>query len=123
MSEKFLSHEIPKISVERARELLGTESVFGPEEVQAVFGFELQAVPSIPYSEQLLAEAKKNGEQLVLRISQALPQIDEPERPIDVGLFGEDGIHFHWRRSMKFGRPGETKHGAVPGIPIGYFQH
>lgn len=53
---------------------------------------------------------------------QELPDIDEPERPIDIGLNDEDGIHFHWRRSMQFGRPGETKPDAIPGIPIGYIQ-
>lgn len=51
---------------------------------------------------------------------QKMPEIDEPERPIDVGLNDEKGIHIHWRRRMDFGRPGETKPGAVPGIPIGY---
>ena len=53
---------------------------------------------------------------------QELPDIDEPERPIDIGLNDKDGIHFHWRRSMQFGRPGETKPDAIPGIPIGYIQ-
>lgn len=53
---------------------------------------------------------------------QELPDIDEPERPIDIGLNDEEGVHFHWRRSMQFGRPGETKPDAIPGIPIGYIQ-
>ncbi len=53
---------------------------------------------------------------------QELPDIDEPERPIDIGLNDEDGVHFHWRRSIQFGRPGETKPDAIPGIPIGYIQ-
>lgn len=53
---------------------------------------------------------------------QELSDIDEPERPIDIGLNDKDGIHFHWRRSMQFGRPGETKPDSIPGIPIGYIQ-
>lgn len=46
----------------------------------------------------------------------------QPERPIDVGASTPEGISFHYRRSMDFGRP-LTKLAEVPGVPIGVIQH
>ncbi|MDO8622099.1 MAG: hypothetical protein Q7R80_02615 [bacterium] len=91
-------------------------------------GAELPSAADVVYD--FLLRRATTGELLITDMSvatrsrvQELPAIDEPERPIDVGLSDRDGIAFHWRRSMDFGRPGVTKPGAVPGIPIGYIQH
>ncbi|MDO8598638.1 MAG: hypothetical protein Q7S02_00855, partial [bacterium] len=46
----------------------------------------------------------------------------QPERPIDVGAPTPEGISFHYRRSMDFGRP-LTNLAKVPGVPIGIIQH
>ncbi|MBI5077521.1 hypothetical protein HZB94_04035 [Candidatus Falkowbacteria bacterium] len=46
------------VSVERARELLGRENVFGPEEVKKTWGVRLEQVPDILFSEAELKECK-----------------------------------------------------------------
>ena len=57
--------------LETARELLGTENVYGPEQVNHVFNVDLapQDLPPIPYSPEDLEKAQKLGMILILRIS------------------------------------------------------
>lgn len=52
-----------------------------------------------------------------------LKDIEEPERPIDVGLQDSEGMSYHVRRNTKWGRPGATKPEAKTGIPVGYYEY
>ena len=77
----------------------------------------------------LMVAHTSNGEKELSNVAisttsrnQELPQINEPERPIDIGLFDNSGVDFHWRRDMKWGRPDQTKDGYPPGLPIGHLQ-
>lgn len=90
-------------------------------------GTELPSAVELFYD--VYVQYKLNGQDVLSNVAtatrskaQELSAIDEPERPIDIGLTENGKIHFHWRRDMRFGRPGETKPGSVPGIPINYIQ-
>lgn len=50
------------------RELIGLEHYFGPDAIQATFGFFPKEVPPIPYTREQLIQAKKDGYRLILRV-------------------------------------------------------
>ncbi|OGH86302.1 MAG: hypothetical protein A2493_03565 [Candidatus Magasanikbacteria bacterium RIFOXYC12_FULL_33_11] len=70
--QQKLGIEIPSkpegINVEKAIEILGSEKVFGPEDVSQVWGVDLERVPIIPFSLEDLEKAKALGMYLILRI-------------------------------------------------------
>ena len=106
--------DLPTIEqLKSTRESMG-ENVQLPKSIELVYDLLLrQSRGEYPLKDVSVATRSRNQE---------LPAIDEPERPIDVGLGNDDGIHFHWRRNMQFGRPWQTGPDSVPGIPIGYTQ-
>ncbi|MBI4433665.1 hypothetical protein HY632_02750 [Candidatus Uhrbacteria bacterium] len=57
-------------SIADARELLGEDHVFGPEEIAAELGISLapESVPPIPYDRAALERAREAGERLILRV-------------------------------------------------------
>ncbi|GEM_PF-3147887 len=58
-------------NLERAREYLGKENVYGPVEVRTAFDIDLDPteIPPITYSDEEFEKAKKLGMMLVLRVS------------------------------------------------------
>ena len=54
--------------IEVAIEKLGKENVFGPKEIEKIFGVRLAEVPGIPFSVEELERAEKLGQMLLLRI-------------------------------------------------------
>lgn len=54
--------------IELAIEKLGKENVFGPKEIEKIFGVRLAEVPGIPFSVEELERAEKLGQMLLLRV-------------------------------------------------------
>jgi len=54
--------------IEVAIEKLGKENVFGPKEIEKIFGVRLAEVPGIPFSVEELERAEKLGQMLLLRV-------------------------------------------------------
>ncbi len=54
--------------IEVVIEKLGKENVFGPKEIERVFGVRIEDVPGIPFSVEELERAEKLGQMLVLRV-------------------------------------------------------
>jgi len=54
--------------IELAIEKLGKENVFGPKEIEKIFGVRLAEVPGIPFSIEELERAEKLGQMLLLRV-------------------------------------------------------
>ncbi|MFH1899298.1 MAG: AAA family ATPase [Patescibacteria group bacterium] len=54
--------------IEVAIEKLGKENVFGPKEIEKIFGVRLAEVPEIPFSVEELERAEKLGQMLLLRV-------------------------------------------------------
>ncbi len=67
LKEKTLSNV--EVQMDRALEIMGKESFFGPESVTKAFGFEIpeHEIPPIPFSDSELKKAKDLGHLLVLR--------------------------------------------------------
>ena len=54
--------------IEVAIEKLGKENVFGPKEIEKIFGVRLAEVPGIPFSVEEFERAEKLGQMLMLRV-------------------------------------------------------
>lgn len=54
--------------IEVAIEKLGKENVFGPKEIEQVFGVKIEDVPDIPFSVEELERAKNLNQMLILRV-------------------------------------------------------
>ena len=54
--------------IEVAIEKLGKENVFGPKEIEKVFGVKIEDVPDIPFSVEELERAKNLNQMLILRV-------------------------------------------------------
>jgi len=54
--------------IEVAIEKLGKKNVFGPKEIEKIFGVRLAEVPGIPFSVEELERAEKLGQMLLLRV-------------------------------------------------------
>ncbi len=67
-----LSGELSE-QMKNAKELLGSQDVLGPEEIEKAFNIKLKMedVPNIPFSKEELEQAKKLGQFLILRIDKA----------------------------------------------------
>ncbi|MEI8360922.1 MAG: hypothetical protein WCG01_02245 [bacterium] len=65
---KELKKQTP-VSIERAKEIMGTREVLGPDEVKKAFGIEIskENIPAIQFSKEELIKAKELGQFLVLR--------------------------------------------------------
>ncbi len=68
--EKQTLPETEGFSLKEAKEILGEEKVFGPEEVKQIWNVDLKEVPAIPYSQEDLEKAKEMGMYLILCIDQ-----------------------------------------------------
>jgi hypothetical protein len=57
------------VSIERAKEIMGSREVLGPKEIEKAYGIKLVAeiIPPIPFSRKELEIAMENGQFLVLR--------------------------------------------------------
>jgi hypothetical protein len=51
-----------------AREIMGEENYFGPEDIRKAFGFRPELYPPIPFSSERLSAAKEAGMCLLLRV-------------------------------------------------------
>jgi len=71
LGSKYEKQTLPEpegLSLKEAREILGDEKVFGPEEVKQTWKVDLKEVSLIPYSQEDLEKAKEMGMYLILRI-------------------------------------------------------
>ncbi len=62
--------EVHDVELDSVREKIGKENFFGPEEIEAAFGFSLSKseIPLCPYTFIELQEAKERNEMLILRV-------------------------------------------------------
>jgi len=66
--EKLSVGESISKHIEVAIEKLGKENVFGPKEIEKVFGVKIEDVPDIPFSVEELERAKNLNQMLILRV-------------------------------------------------------
>jgi len=56
-----------RVAIETAEKLVGTENFLGPKEALEYAGYDFKGkIPEIPFSEEVLKDAEKNGKMLVL---------------------------------------------------------
>ena len=55
-------------TMEEALEIMGESQFLGPQDIENIFGFTPETIPSIPFSPERLKEAKERGEQLILYV-------------------------------------------------------